>query len=108
MSGVDAGGNWAAGGDGARDLRKMAARSHAALRECVVAAERPLRHLTAARQRLAWLRTARTRGCAGFALAPDLVEMVALEIRLPPEASALVASLFAPDEAPEEEEQSLS
>ena len=108
MSGVDAGGNWAAGGDGARDLRKMAARSHAQLRECVVAAERPLRQLTAARQRLAWLRAARTRGCAVFALAPDLVEMVALEIGLPSEASALVASLFAADEAPEEEEQSLS
>ena len=66
MSGVDAGGNWAAGGDGARDLRKMAARSHAKLREGGVAVERPLRQLTAARQRLAWLRAARTRGCAAF------------------------------------------
>jgi hypothetical protein len=85
MSGVDAGGNWAASGDGLLEMRKLASRARARMTSCVEAVEAPVRGLTLAMQRLHWalgLTSAQSRsGC--FCLSPDLVEATGLLVLLP-------------------------
>ena len=80
MSGVDAGGNWAASGDGMLELRKLASRARARMTACVEAVEAPVRALTLAMQRLHWAMGLKSpQSCTGcFGLAPDLVEATGL------------------------------
>lgn len=85
MSGVDAGGNWAASGDGLLEMQKLASRARARMTSCIEAAEAPVRGLTLAMQRLHWalgLKSAQSRsGC--FGLSPDLIEATGLLVLLP-------------------------
>ena len=85
MSGVDAGGNWAASGDGLLEMQKLASRARARMTSCIEAAEAPVRGLTLAMQRLHWvlgLKSAQSRsGC--FCLSPDLIEATGLLVLLP-------------------------
>lgn len=54
MSGVDAGGNWAASGDGVLELRKLASRARARMTAYFEAVDAPVHALTLATQRLYW------------------------------------------------------
>lgn len=85
MSGVDAGGNWAASGDGALELRKLASRARARMTSCIEAVEAPVRDLALALQRLHWaLGLKSAQSCSGcFGLSPDLVEATGVLVLLP-------------------------
>jgi hypothetical protein len=109
MSGVDAGGNWAAGGDGAVELRKLGARAHARMAACVKAVEAPVRALTLSLQRLQWALALRSSESSSrcFGLSPDLVEEVGLFVQLPSApAHAVLLRLWLPEEEEEALQQS--
>ena len=103
MSGVDAGGNWAAGSEGAKELRSLAARSHERMAKTVRAVEAPVRALALALQRLRWgLALWSQASSACFSLSPDLVEMVGSAVHPQPPGSTLLARIAALDLSPKD------
>jgi hypothetical protein len=98
MSGVDAGGNWAAGSEGAKELRSLAARSHERMAKTVRAVEAPVRALALSMQRLRWGLALRSKAISAcFSLSPDLVEMIGSAVRPQPPGSMLLARIAALD-----------
>lgn len=98
MSGVDAGGNWTAGSDGAKELRLLAARSHESMARTVQAVEAPVRALALSLQRLRWGFALQSDKCSAcFCLSPDLVEMVGTAVRPQAPTSPLLTRIAALD-----------